>query len=172
MNFEALVNSRHSVRKYRIKEVPDNLIEKILNAAKRAPSAGNLQSYEVVVVKNDSRKELLSNAAHDKSFMTQASVILVFLADINKSATRYNERGRDLYAIQDATLAAGYAQLMIAELGLGSVWVGHFDESRVKAAVNAGTLKPICLMPIGYPDETPYNTPRRELGEFVHKETL
>ena len=170
MDFIDLVNSRHSVRAFKNKEVPDTLISKILDALRKAPSAGNLQSYEVVIVKSEEGRDALSVACHDKLCINESPVVLVFLADLMKSSSRYAERGRGLYAVQDATIACAYAQLMASEVGLGSVWIGSFDEERVKKVVNSLDLRPIALLPIGYPNENSYVTPRREVKEFVHKE--
>ncbi|MFN7181896.1 MAG: nitroreductase family protein, partial [Planctomycetota bacterium] len=80
------------------------------------------------------------------------------------------DRGKKLYAIQDATIACAYAQLAITALGLGSVWVGAFDEKKVKQILNLPKeLKPIAILPIGYPNEQPKITSRRKLEDIIKK---
>lgn len=170
MDFFDVLSQRHSVREFSSRAVEERTLNKILNAANTAPSAGNLQSYEIVVIRGPKQKAALARAAFDQDFMTAAPAILVFCADPAKSAAKYHRRGTELFCIQDATIAASYAQLAAAALGLGSVWVGAFDENL--AARIVGGLKPICILPIGYPGGTPDITSRRRLAELVHHEHL
>jgi nitroreductase len=113
-------------------------------------------------------REALRAAAHDQEFVSEAPVCLVFCADPDCSASKYGDRGRDLYAIQDATIAATYAQLAVAAAGMASTWVGSFDEDRVRNALelDAG-LMPVAMLCIGYPAEFPEPTPRRHMDELV-----
>ena len=92
-------------------------LEKILTAANTAPSAGDLQAYEIVVVRHAAVRSCLAVAAHGQAFLAKAPVVLVFLAEW---AARYVTRGERRFCIQDATLAACHAQLAAAALGLGS----------------------------------------------------
>jgi nitroreductase len=75
-----------------------------------------------------------------------------------------------LSAVHDATIAPAYAQLAAAALGLGSTWVGAFDEAAAGGVV--GGLRPICLLALGYPAERPEPSSRRSLGDLVHGERL
>jgi len=172
MDYEKLIYARHSIRKFKDKPIPESKLIKILDAARRAPSAGNLQAYEVVIVRDPTKKDALCRAAFNQPAVCEAPVVLVFLADPLKSASKYGARGAELYSIQDATIACAYAQLMVTNVGLSSVWIGAFDESRVKKIINAGPLKPISLLPIGYPNEKPLITSRRNINEFVHYENI
>ncbi len=168
--FFDLLAQRHSVRHFTGHEVAEQQLTKILNAANAAPSAGNLQSYEIVVIHDLKHKAALARAAFDQNFIEQAPVVLVFCADPATSAAKYHRRGAELFCIQDATIAASYAQLAVAALGLSSVWVGAFDENQVARIV--GGHKPICILPIGYPAGPPEITTRRGLDELVHTEHL
>lgn len=172
MEFFDVIKSRHSIRKFKLKEIEKNKIKKILETANAAPSAGDFQSYEMVLVKNKYTKEKLATAAYDQECISEAPAVLVFLANPNKSLLRYGTRGKELYCIQDATIAASYAQLAATNLGLGSVWIGAFDEKKVKKIINSKNLKPVCIMPIGYPNEKPYITPRKKISDLVHEENL
>ncbi len=169
MKFEEAVKSRRSVRAYESKDVEEEKLRKILELTNLAPSAGNLQSYKVFVVKNEEKRVELARAAFGQDFLTQAPVVLVFCADPEKSASRYGERGRELYSLQDATIACTFAMLAATALGLGSCWVGAFDEEDVKRVlgIEESGLRPIALLPVGYPGEKPYPTPRRKLEEMV-----
>lgn len=168
MDFNEVLEKRHSIRKFKDKTISDETIKKILLSLRTSPSAGNLQSYEVVIITDKTKKEALRLASHDQECISLAPIIIALLADTDKSKNKYGERG-ELYAIQDATIAASYAQLAITNLGLTSVWVGAFNEDKIKLILKT-KLKPIALIPLGYPDEKPVITNRRDLNEFVSYE--
>jgi nitroreductase len=154
-------------------KVEEDKIRKILEAANSAPSAGDLQAYEIVVVRDKERKEKLSSAAYEQESIRSAPLVLVFLANQEGSSRKYSKRGEELYCVQDATIATAYAQLAASALGLGCVWVGGFDEREVAKAVNAKqNLRPVSMLPVGYAAEQPRVTSRREIDELVHHEKL
>ena len=155
------------MRAFKDQPVEEEKIQKILKALNSAPSAGDLQAFEVILVKEQAQKEALLEAGLRQQFLKQADFILVFLTNAKRSA-KYGERGAKLYCLQDATIACAYAQLAATAQGLASVWVGAFDEKDVVKAleIKAG-LTPVALLPIGYPAESPEKTPRRELSDLV-----
>jgi nitroreductase len=170
MEFFETVERRRSVRSYKDKAIEKEKLTKLLEIINKAPSAGNLQAYKVVIVKTEKTKRSLASAAFGQEFIAEAPVVLVFLADAARSAAKYGERGASLYALQDATIAAAYAQLAATALGLGSVWVGAFDENAVSMIVGAERWqRPIAIIPIGYPAEEPEQHERKRLSEMVRE---
>jgi nitroreductase len=168
-DFFETVRHRHSVRKYLAdRPVEDQKLHAILEMACAAPSAGDLQSYRIVVVRDAAQRQAMGRAAQNQTFISEAPVCLVFCADPARAEARYGERGRALYALQDATIAAAYAQLAVSAAGLASAWVGYFDNAEVARLINlpAG-LEPVALLTVGYPAELPELTPRRPLQEVV-----
>lgn len=173
MDFFEAISARQSVRAYQAIAVEHVKLEKILTAANTAPSAGNLQAYEIVVVRHAATLSALAEAAHGQAFLAQTPVVLVFHADPARSAARYAARGERLFCIQDATIAACHAQLAATALGLGTCWVGAFDDRRVAQILKApARLRPVCLLAIGYAAERPGFSSRRHLTELVHEETF
>jgi Nitroreductase len=168
-DFFETVRHRHSVRKYRTDmAVEPEKLHAILEMASAAPSAGDLQSYHIDVVTDPALRHSLVEAAAGQAFLAEAPVILVFSSHGERAAAKYGDRGRQLYALQDATIAATYAQLAAAAAGLGSTWVGQFDEAAITRQLKLGPgLQPIALLTIGYPAELPEPTPRRHLTEVV-----
>lgn len=168
MDFFDVVRSRRSVRGYSDMGIEQAKLQQLLEAANRAPSAGNLQAYEIVVVRDPQRRRALVRACGDQWFVGKAPVVLVFFAHPARSAPRYRERGESLYAVQDATIACTYAMLAATALGLGSVWVGAFNEAQVRAPLDVpeGWL-PVAILPIGYPAERPPAPSRRSLSDLV-----
>jgi nitroreductase len=173
VDFFELIGARHSVRRFQEKKVEETKLRQILRAANSAPSAGNLQAFKIVVVKSEVKRQQLAAAALGQQFVSQARLVLVFVADLKRSAGRYSNRGRELYALQDATIACAYAQLAAQQLGLSSVWVGAFDAATVSDAINAGKdMLPVAILPIGYAAEKPYVTGRRKESEIFAEDCL
>ena len=171
MDFFETVKMRHSVRAFKNKEIEEEKIQKILETANLAPSAGNLQSYEIILIKNQETKNELAEASFGQKFVAKAPIVLVICANTERSDLKYGRRGAELYCINDADIASTYIQLAATALGLGSCWVGAFDEFKVKNIIKAPEyVKPIAIIPIGYPDEIPYSSNRRNLDDLVHDE--
>jgi nitroreductase len=167
--FEA-IKKRRSIRKFnQLKQVSEGQIEKLLEAARWAPTAGNLQSFFFVVVRDRSIKDELAVAANRQSHVAEAAVVFVACADLEQ-VSYYGGRGRELYAIQDATIATHNVWLMATELGLGGVWVGAFDEGRVAKTLDlSDNLKPVAMLTVGYPAESPSAPVRKSIEEISKK---
>lgn len=173
MDFFEVLRKRRSIRAYRPESVDEGILNQILQAINSAPSAGNLQAYEVVVVREAERKRLLAQAAWGQWFIAQAPVVLVFVANPERNRWRYGRRGEELYALQDATIACTYAHLATTAIGLGSCWIGAFDDKAVAQAIGADpSMRPVAILPIGYPAETPSETGRRPLNDLAHRERI
>jgi len=172
MDFFETVKARHSIRAFQSRPVEDKKIHRIIEAVNLAPSAGDLQAYEIIIVKDSKRRNELARAALWQNFIAEAPVCFVFLAYPERSSKKYGQRGSGLYCLQDATIAVSYAQLAATALGLASTWVGAFDDEAVARAVEAPKNKrPIAVLPIGYAAETPDITPRRPVSEILCSET-
>lgn len=168
-DFFETVRHRHSVRHYHADlDVEEAKLHAVLETACAAPSAGDLQSYHIVVVRDPALRERLASVADGQRFVAEAPVCLVFCADPGRSESEFGPRGRELYALQDATIAAAYAQLAAVAAGLASTWVGHFEEQALASALELGPgLRPIALILIGYAAELPEPSPRRRMEEVV-----
>jgi len=150
MEFDLVVRKRHSVRSYLPRPPSDDDIKKILLAADMAPSAGGLKSRQIFVVRSPSLRKALAVAAGDQDFIAEAPVVLVCCADLERIA-EYGKRGRELYCIQDTDAAIENALLKAADLGLGSCWVGAFEEEDVSRLCRLPQwLRPVALVTIGY----------------------
>lgn len=173
MEFFEVLQKRYSVRAYKPDPIDDETLTKILEAINSAPSAGNLQAYEVIVVRDPERKQQLAKAAWDQRFIAQAPVVLVFVANPERNRWRYGKRSAELYCLQDATIACAYAQLAAVALGLGSCWIGAFDDDAVRKVVGIPqNMRPIAILPIGVPADMPEPKERRLLSDLVHEEQL
>lgn len=168
--FFEVLRIRRSIRAFEPRPVEEEKLQRILAAANSAPSAGNLQAYEIVVVREEGLRKALAEAAFNQAFIAEAPVALIFCAHQLRSEAKYGRAGGELYSLQDATIACAYAELAVAALGLGTVWIGALDVVRVrKIAAIPEEWKPVALLPIGYRREVPAPTPRRRLAELVHE---
>ncbi len=164
--FEA-IKKRRSIRRFdQSKKVSKAQVNKILEAAKWAPSAGNLQSIFIYIVRDEKIKEKLYKATTGQLHVMKASVVFVVCAD-RERISYYGERGRSLYCIQDATIAVQNMWLALTGLGLGAVWVGAFDEEVVSQVLNVSSHhRPVAILPVGYPSESPKAPSRRSVEDF------
>ena len=169
MDLYEAIRNRRSIRAFKAKPIPDEKLFKILDAAHWAPSAGNLQPWEFIIVKDQKLKEELAIAAVWQMFIAEASVVIVVCANQVRSARRYGSRGRDFYSIFDAALATQNLLLAAHAEGLGACAVGAFDEEAVREILKipAG-VRPVLVIPIGYPDEKPEVPERYELERLTH----
>jgi len=169
MSLMEIVNKRRSVREFKPEPVPREIVEEILDIARRAPSAGNVQPWFFYVVTGRKEKDALAAAALGQKHVAQAPVCIVVCAEPELSAREYGERGRNLYSLQDTAIATTYIHLAVAERGLGSCWVGAFDEHKVSDCLNIPDYRrPVAMIPIGYPSqEKDARTRRKELAEIT-----
>jgi len=166
MEFTEVLTKRRSIRSYKPQPVEVNKLRRIFEAANIAPSAGNLQAYQVRVVRDQAKRNALAQAAHGQGFIADSPVALVFCADPARSEQKYGKRGSELYSVQDATIAATYAMLAAVDLGLATVWVGDFDEKQVQRILETKSIRPVAIFSLGYAAEQPQPSPRRAIEEI------
>jgi nitroreductase len=172
MEIIELIKKRRSTRKFSDKKVSLDQIKKLIELANMSPSAGNLQARSIVIVQDQSVIEKIKEVAGGLSkFETKIPVILVILAKPEESAVRYEDRGRNLYSLQDATIFASYFQLLATEKGLATCWVGYFNEKDIAKILNLpNDVRPVAMLPIGYPAENPEPKDRKTLDKLILKE--
>ncbi|RDE14043.1 MAG: nitroreductase family protein [Candidatus Thorarchaeota archaeon] len=144
------IRERQSIRRYSDEAIPDADIEEILIAGFSVPSAGNRQTWRVVLVRRQDFKERLSAAAGGQTFLAKAPIVFVICAVPEESAERYGERGRRLCAIQDA--AALVLNLLLAAhvLGYATCWIGAFNEVQVVRLLSIPKeIRPVAIVPVG-----------------------
>ena len=162
----AVMAKRRSTRKFSDQPVETTKVDKIIAAADTAPTAGNYQGFEIFYVKSPEKKKLLVGACNNQPYV-DAPVVLVFCKNPSRVKFDFSEYILTKFAIQDATLAAGYSQLASQALGLSSIWIGMFDEQKVMDVIGTDLI-PSSVLCIGYPEQTKFPKPRRNLKDLVH----
>jgi nitroreductase len=161
------IKNRRSIRDFKDQDIPEKAIDTFIEAIRWAPSAGNMQSRKFYFIFNQDVKNKLARAALNQHFIAQAPLAVVACLD-RKIAARYGDRGVNLYSIQDVAASVMNMMLTAHELGLGSVWVGAFNELEVFEILDMPhNLRPIAIIPVGYPSKIPKPTPRAPQNEIV-----
>lgn len=163
------ITTRTSITKYKDKGVPREEVARILEAARFAPSAGNMQTWEFIVVEDDEKKERMAQFAQNQPHVREAPVVIVVLSDIEKAERRYGERGREMYAIQETAAAMQNMLLEAHNLNLGAAWVGAFDEEAVRDMLGIPQRsRPVAIVTVGHPAEKPEQPSKFDLSNMVY----
>jgi nitroreductase len=170
MDVKEAINRRKSIRKYQDKQISDEIIKELLDAARRAPSAKNTQSHKYFIVKDkETIKKLKQNNAFKQPFVYDAPLIIVCCADPRKYPGSVDvDRSPENYALIDLSIAASFLMLRATELGLGSVFVAWIYRDKIREVLNIPKDYVIpYVIPIGYPAEDPAPKSRKELNEIT-----
>jgi len=163
------INNRRSIRKYRDIPVEWDKVGQVLDAARLAPSWKNMQCWRLLVLNSQAKKDSLLCAFPDdnpgKKALAQAPVVIVVCADPAESGV---ENGIEYY-IADTAIAFEHVCLAAHSIGLGTCWMGWYDEAAIKEqlGIPAG-IRVIGVTPLGYPDQEPKQRPRKELAEIAY----
>lgn len=168
MNCSELIASRRSVRKYLSKEVPNGLIERLLQAAHWAPSGGNMQPWHFYVLRGEAKKKACDSLGRPGHWIYSAPVVILVCAEPERSGKQYGQRGETLYCLQDTAAAIQNILICARANGLSTCWVGAFDETAYKEALSLPDgHRPVAMIPVGYSEEEPQTPKRRPLTEIV-----
>ena len=167
------IKGRRSIRAFKNQDVSAEIVQKLIDAAQWAPSAGNIQPWEFIIVRKPEIKSRLVEAALNQMFIEEAPVVIVVCANEERSSQGYGERGKTLYCIQDTAAAIQNIHLTAYSLGLGTCWVGAFREEGTRKILKIPRgIRPVAIIPIGYPAEAPTARGRRSVSQLVHYETF
>ncbi|MGI9012412.1 MAG: nitroreductase family protein [Nitrososphaeraceae archaeon] len=165
-NIYNVMLNRRSQRKFETKEVENWKLDIIFAAADTAPTAGGFQGFDIYHIKNNEIKIKLVVAANNQPYVN-APVVLVFCMNPTRVKMQFPSEILKKFSIQDATLAAAYAQLAAHSLGLSSIWIGMIDEKKVMEAIGTDLI-PSSILCIGYPKKVLQPKPKRALSELIH----
>ena len=178
-----LMHERRSIRKYQAREVDDELVNELLEAAARTQTMGNLQLYSVVKTRRREMKERLAPAHFGQPMVMQAPLVLTICADFNRTSQwcrcRKAEPGYDnllsfVNAATDALLFTQTLSTLAEGVGLGVCFLGttvYQPLAIIEALQLPQLVMPVATLTVGWPDETPNLTDRLPVASFVHEET-
>ena len=164
MDVFTAISQRSSVRAYKPTHVEEDKLRKILEAARLSPSASNRQDWKFVVAKNRETKKKLAQAAFGQSFIGEAPVVIVACGTEPKAMMAC---GQPTHTV-NVSIACTYMILEAYELGLGTCWIGAFNENEVKEILNIPRhVRAVAMTPVGYPDEPPSKKSRKSLDQII-----
>ena len=176
MNFLDLVRKRESVRNYSTEPVPRVSIDKCLEAARLAPSACNSQPWSFVVIDDQRMKEKLADKAFSgiysiNAFVKQAPVIVAVITERSAYAAKLGGYFRGIrYSLIDIGIACEHLILQAAEEGIGTCWLGWFNEKGVKKVLGLPKSKRVdILISMGYPKENTQGDKKRKTLDEVRR---
>lgn len=152
MDFYEVVATRYSCRRYRDRPVEEETLLRVLEAARLAPSANNRQETRFVVVRDPETRAALKDAAHGQSFVAEAPVVIAACAETDERVMSSGFRAD----VVDVTIAMEHVALAATAEGLGTCWIGAFDQGAAKLALGVPEGVPVVhLMTLGYPADEP-----------------
>ena len=167
MDLFEVIGARYSVRGYKREPVDDTTLGKVLEAARRAPTAANRQAFRLIVVHTKGREDELLRV-YSRPWFVQAPLVLAMVALPGEAWRRMDDKPYDEV---DATIAMDHLILAATALGLGTCWIAAFDPQAAREVFGLpDDVEPIALTPLGLPDKPSAATPRRPLSELVRYE--
>ncbi len=164
-----LIKGRRNIKRFLPKFVSWENISKILDAARHAPSSGNIQNWKFVVVFEEEQKQALAKAAYEQYEIAMGAVLVVVCSEPEKVERYYGMRGERLYSIQNCAAAIQNMLLEAHSLGLGGTWIGAFEEDQVRELCKIpDSARPQAIIAIGHPAETPPKPPKYPLETVVY----
>ncbi len=164
MEVNKAIQSRRSIRAYDPREVEEDKLLRVLESGRLSPSAGNRQERRFVIIRDGKKRQLLSEAAKGQKFVAEAPVII---AACSVETEYIMFCGQPAYTI-DTAIAVDHITLAAVEEGLGTCWIGAFDEKKVKEILDIPeSVRVVALLTLGYPSVIPRPTPRKNLDEIV-----
>ena len=164
MNVMETIKARRSIRSYKDREIEEDKLQRVLDAGRLAPSANNRQEWRFVVVRDRETRQKLAVGARDQKFVGEAPVVIVACSTETEHVMPC---GQLSYPI-DLAITVDHMTLQAVEEGLGTCWIGAFDEGKVKKILGIpDRVRIVSLLPIGYPEYVPSPTPRKLIEEIV-----
>jgi nitroreductase len=167
MEYFELIEKRYSVRAYRSKPIEDEKLQKVLDAARIAPTAANKQPFRFIVIHTQGRESELKRI-YSREWFFKSPVVICACAVPNEAWTRIDGKN---YSDVDTTIAMDHLILAAADQGLGTCWVAAFDPSAAREVLGLSeNEEPIAFTPLGYPADEPKPKKRKALSELIRYE--
>ncbi|NIA03272.1 MAG: nitroreductase [Nitrospirae bacterium] len=164
MDVLKVIRSRQSIRAYDSREVEEDKLLRVLESGRLSPSAGNREERRFIVIRDTNTRKLLSEAASNQKFVAEAPVVIAACSVEHEYVMAC---GQLAYTI-DTAIAVDHMTLQAVEEGLGTCWIGAFDEQKVKEILHIpDDVRVVSLLPLGYPSAIPQPRGRKSLGEVV-----
>jgi len=167
MEFNEVINKRHSVRAFKPDKVEDEKLQQVLNAARLAPTAVNRQPFQFIVMHTTGREAELKRI-YQREWLSRAPLVICACAVPSEGWSRMDDKN---YSEIDVTIAMDHLILAATDLGLGTCWIAAFDPAAAREVLGLPNgVEPIAFTPLGYPADEPKPKKRKALSELVRYE--
>lgn len=168
MELDTCIEKRRSQRKFIDKELPLEVVAKIVKAGTMSPNAGNLQAWRFIIITDSKTKEKVAMACEEQLWMCEAGALIAICSDLRDIERFYADKAK-LFATQDASASAENMILKATDMGVGSCWVAAFDESSLKDALSLpGYMAPQVVITLGYSEEKAKPKPKLKIEELIY----
>lgn len=166
MDFYEAVQRRRSIRAYLSDPVPEEVLSRIFEAVRLSPSAKNIQPWKFIIVRDRNLIAQLASACNNQQFIAQAPIVICGCA--NEPICYHGMGGYWNSWAVDLSIALEHLMLAATVEGLGTCWIGSFNEAEVSALLQIPPeIKIVALTPLGYPARESPPRPRKPLSEII-----
>jgi len=164
-----IIQSRRNITSFLPSFVSWEKVARVLDAARHAPSCGNIQNWKFIVIIESDLKHRVAQASYEQYDLTNAGVLIIVCGEPETAERYYGLRGERLYTVQNCAAAIQNMLLEAHSLGLGTTWIGAFDEEEIKSLCSIpDQIRPQAIIALGYPREIPQKPPRYPLETLVY----
>ncbi len=161
------IRSRRSVRRFQQRDVELDKVEILLDAARLAPSAGNLQDRKFIVVRDEAAKKRVAEACLQQWWVEAAPIIIVICSEWKQNERMYGPKG-ERYSQHGAAASAQNVLLAAHDIGLAACWVGAFEDEQLRRHLKIpDDVIPVAVIPVGYADESPKEPPKSGVDQLT-----
>ena len=165
------IRNLYSCRKYLDVPVELDKLGQVLEAGRLSQSAGNIQNWRFVLVRDPAQRKVLADASLDQRWMEEAPVHIVVCSEMKRITDFYGVRGERLYAVQNCAIALSNMMLVAHSIGLGCCWVGAFDEDAIGRSISIPpNARPQAILTLGYSADTPKDHPKYRIENITYLE--
>jgi len=170
MEVSKAIKERRSIRSYYSRPITPTQVNEVLDAGRYAPSAGNVQDFRFIIVRNEESKKAMADLT-GQAWMKQAPVHIIVCSDVKKVKRLHGKLGEEKYCLQNTAACVQNMLLKAHAMGLGTCWVDPIDESEVKEQfkIKEG-IRPVVIITLGYPKSEKKEAKRDDLDTLVHYE--
>ena len=173
METSECIKTRYSCRDYKTDPIPEETIKDLIELAVQAPNSGNAQDWEFIIVREGDTKRALYEATMEQKKLLEAPVSIVICSNLDIISAKYGARGANLYSVQNCAAAAENLMLAAWDKGIGSCWVGAFNENEIKRALYLPVnIRPLAIITIGYPSTKGEKKERKDTQAIIHRENF
>jgi len=174
MTVNEAIHTRRSIRKFQDKALSRDMVLDLLEAARQAPSGNNAQPWKFIVIEDETLRRKIAEISHNQTWMASAPVYIAACADLGTydlASIKFDEETQEFNAkraIRDTSNSIENLMLRAVELGLGTCWIGWFEQKDIKPLLGVpDSAFVLGVLPVGYPAESPAARPRRPLEDSV-----